>query len=70
MSEIATLAKLEIHLSQSPSISRSKGSLLEAYFTEINHGSFANSAAQHVLTTDLKPSKHNSAATGCHLKIN
>lgn len=76
MSEIATLAKLETFLSQ-PSqgsagvvrVTRSKGSLMEAYFSEIQYSSFANSAAQHTLYTDIKPVKQNGAAPEYRLDI-
>lgn len=77
MSEIATLAKLELHLSQSPNhgstavvkVSRPKRSLLEDYFSEIQYASFGqNGAAAHTLTTNQKPQKHN-AGSGYQLTL-
>lgn len=66
MSEIATLEKLEIHLSHAPGYrarrQSSSGSALEAYFSEIRYSSFEK--AREVgssLFTDNKPQKNGAA---------
>lgn len=49
MSEIAELAKLELHLSHAPTVKENgsaiNGSRLEAYFSEINYSTFSNGNA-------------------------
>jgi hypothetical protein len=67
MSEIATLEKLELHLSHAPGYrlqgQRSGGSALEAFFSEIRYSSFekARQEAAHDLHTGSKPQKNGAA---------
>lgn len=67
MSQLATLKTLEPYLSHLPQRTARRSSL-EAYFSEINHGSFANSAAPHHLSTNL-PQAANGATAEYRLEI-
>ena len=57
-SQIASLDKLEQHLSHAPGYLR-RSSRVEAFFTEINYSSFRT---EHQLTTTLKPQKNGTSA--------
>ena len=57
-SQIASLDKLEQHLSHAPGYLR-RNSRVEAFFNEINYSSFRT---EHQLTTSLKPQKNGTSA--------
>jgi hypothetical protein len=68
MSEIASLEKLELHLSYAPGYrmrgQSSSGSALEAFFSEIKYSSFekARKESNHALHTSAKPQKNGAAS--------
>ena len=67
MSEIASLEKLELHLSHAPGYQArrqsSSGSALEAFFSEIRYSSFEKARAEvgSSLFTENKPQKNGAA---------
>lgn len=74
MSEIATLDKLELHLSHSAAsapraTATSQGSALEAFFSEIRYSSFGQESTQKGQTRPSQVKVKNGTSLGYRLRL-